>query len=156
MNVDALIDHYVDLICEQLVHGQTVIITARGQSMWPFIQDDDRVQIAPRPARIKLGDVVCVKRGETLILHRVTRVASEHAITTWGDALPASDGWSPMTAVYGIVQRVWRRGRPIPMFRGTSVMVAARILGQGRRQFKRFERSRLGIQRLLSHHGRHE
>ncbi|MEE2789489.1 MAG: S24/S26 family peptidase [Myxococcota bacterium] len=156
MNSDALCDQYLELMCEQLARGQSVKMTARGHSMWPFIRDADTVKIVPISEPISCGDVVCVRRDHTIILHRVVAIDDRGRLLTWGDALPSADGWISMTAVYGIAHSLWRSGQPRTLVKGRRALVAARILGNGRRQLKRFSRTRLGIFRRFGQDRRHE
>ena len=156
MNSDELFDEYVELICEQLARGRSVTMAARGQSMWPFIRDGDTVKIVPVSGPISLGDVVCVRRDQTIVLHRVASIAAGERLLTWGDALPAADDWISMKAVHGVVQSLRRAGRPIPLMKGKSALVAARTLGHARRRWKRFTWTRLGILRRLVQDRRHE
>ena len=156
MQSQCLYDHYADMICEQLTQGQPVMLRARGQSMWPFIRDFDQVTIKPIFQPVYVGEVVCVRHGNTIYLHRVADIADDGEVLTWGDALPAADGWRPATSVVGVVSAVRRNGKRVLIFQGLGPFMAARVLSLGRRQIKRIKRARLGIFRFLGHHGRHE
>lgn len=79
------------LFAELLWRGLPVSLRARGGSMWPFLRDGDVLTVLPldRPAR--LGEVLAVRRGDELVVHRAVRVRGRFA-ELQGDALSRSDG----------------------------------------------------------------
>src|SRR3954469_9282051 len=87
-NVDAEV--VVSLAREALARGQPLEVRCKGRSMSPTLEDGDRVEIVPHE-RARIGDVVLVADGSTLILHRlIARLPSDSAGGGWlahrGDA----------------------------------------------------------------------
>lgn len=78
------------LIGEALSLGRELWLEASGESMYPVVPSGSRVLVVPRRRAARPGDIVLVRRGERLILHRV-RSASGESLVTKGDACEAPD-----------------------------------------------------------------
>jgi hypothetical protein len=88
LNLDA--DGAFALIGEALSLGRELWLEASGESMYPVVPSGSRVLLAPRRRFARPGDIVLVRRGERLILHRVKSAAGDSLVTR-GDACPAPD-----------------------------------------------------------------
>jgi signal peptidase len=72
-------------ILDFLEQGRNIIIPVKGNSMWPFLREKDRVLLEPFETKtLRKGLIVLGKQGEEMILHRVVRF-STHTIWLAGD-----------------------------------------------------------------------
>ena len=104
-------DERQGLIRTRLEAGESVIVSARGMSMWPFYRNGANVLIEPCSIDdVEKGDVVVVVVASQLLLHRVVgRLGC--GIITKGDARRRQDGVVPPERLLGRAQR--RRSDPI-------------------------------------------
>jgi hypothetical protein len=105
-----------------LTRGQRVHMTVTGTSMWPFLRNDDVVELEPART-LRLGDMVLVQTdppgaAERYVLHRIVRMRGGAAFLVRGDAQPHCEGPFAQDAVLGLVTTVWRHGRTRNMDRG--------------------------------------
>lgn len=119
-----------DLFAEAVRRFGSHQVRVGGRSMLPSIWPGDRITIqsVPRDA-IGAGDVVGVRRGATLVVHRVVGWVALPAglhIVTRGDALRQTDAPVPAACVVGRVSDV-RRG-PFQVAPAGSVGRAWRVL----------------------------
>ena len=81
-----------------------VEITVKGRSMEPRLRAGDRVRV--RRARFLLpGDVVVLRHGENLVIHRLLGGGPRSAgwrLLTQGDARALPDGWIDPERVIGV------------------------------------------------------
>jgi len=73
-----------------LLRGHVVPIVVSGASMRPALIPGDVVLVAPRRSP-HAGDIALVHSGQSLVLHRVTRVLRDGSVLTRGDANPVGD-----------------------------------------------------------------
>jgi hypothetical protein len=124
-----------DLLGELLAKGRCATLRARGGSMWPAIRDGDVLTLAPLrggdqsrtaplhrrdeswAAPLRAGDVVALRCGEALVVHRVVRCESGGVVLR-GDALPREDGAFAASAILGRVVAVRRGSRRLRLGRG--------------------------------------
>jgi len=97
-----------------LERGQRVRMTVAGTSMWPFLRNDDVVELKPALG-LRLGDIVLVQAdppgaAERYVLHRIVRMRGG-AFFVRGDAQPHREGPFAPDAALGLVTTVWRHGR---------------------------------------------
>jgi signal peptidase I len=99
-----------------LNEGHHMRFMARGESMRPFIQDGDIVEVQPiELEKLERGDVVlCKLNDDRLVVHRVIQVAPDDVLIQ-GDALPYPDGRFPYSQVLGRVEMIFRQKKPIQM-----------------------------------------
>jgi hypothetical protein len=102
-----------DLFAEAVRRFGSHQVRVGGRSMLPAIWPGDRITIHAVPHdAIGAGDVVGIRRGATLVVHRVvgwvTLPAGLHIVTR-GDALRQADAPMPAACVVGRVSDV-RRG----------------------------------------------
>lgn len=79
-------------------------ITIRGGSMGQRMPDGTRLRLR-RPGLLLPGDVVAVRSGERLLVHRVLGAAPGRGgwkLLTQGDASARHDGWLEATDVIGV------------------------------------------------------
>ncbi len=88
LNVDGLGAFAV--VAEALSAGRELWLEASGESMYPTLPSGSRVLLVPRTRAPRAGDIVLVRRGDFLVLHRV-RNADGHWVVTRGDACPTAD-----------------------------------------------------------------
>ena len=102
-----------DLFAEAVRRFGSHQVRVGGRSMLPAIWPGDCVTIRAVPHdAIGAGDVVGIRRGATLVVHRVVEWVALPAglhIVTRGDALPQADAPMPVACVVGRVSEV-RRG----------------------------------------------
>ena len=76
MNVS--IRHLGPLLDELIKDGKRVRLTVSGSSMFPFIRNGDVVEIEGLNSKIRVGDVLLVRKNdETYVLHRVVKVEKD-------------------------------------------------------------------------------
>jgi hypothetical protein len=98
-----------ELAAAHLHAGNPLKIRARGLSMWPFLRDGSDVELMPCTSHeLDVGDVVLIKTGAGLLLHRI--VGREGGgFRTKGDARRRDDGVIPRGRILGRLPRR-RRG----------------------------------------------
>ncbi len=109
-----------------------VRLRAGGASMLPVVWPGDLVTVR-RCAfeQLRPGQIVLHGRDETLTLHRIVRVASDHVITR-GDSLPKCDQPVKAGDVVGQVVGISRNGRSVPFEQVLWQRVVASILRRSR------------------------
>jgi hypothetical protein len=107
--------------------GAPLRTRVRGFSMAPFIRDGDVVTIAPMPGGApRAGEVVAFVHPETgrLAIHRViARVGAGWLVR--GDNSPQADGVVRRENIFGVVTRVERSGRGVPVGLGAEARLIA-------------------------------
>jgi len=69
------IRHLGPLLDELIKDGKRVRLTVSGSSMFPFIRNGDVVEIEGLNSKIRVGDVLLVRKNEEIyVLHRVVKV----------------------------------------------------------------------------------
>ena len=93
-----------------------VTISLEGDSMRPLIRRGrEKVTILPLNRDLKIGDIVLFKGGPTrYVVHRVRKIR-ENAVQTLGDNCVNPDPWLPKDAIWGLVIKMERGGRTIPL-----------------------------------------
>jgi cytochrome c2 len=99
------------LAAELLLEGRAVILVAGGRSMAPSIRDGASVLLEPVRALPGVGDVVLLRSGDRLLLHRVVRRCAEGVVTR-GDGAGGDDGLIAPEQVFGRAMAVSGR-RPL-------------------------------------------
>jgi len=73
MNIS--IRHLGPLLDELIKDGKRVRLTVSGSSMFPFIRNGDVVEIEGLNSKIRVGDVLLVRKSwEIYVLHRVVKI----------------------------------------------------------------------------------
>ena len=86
---------------------------ALGSSMLPAIQPGDELVFAAAvPSALEVGQIVLVRAGEALRVHRITAIA-DGGIVTRGDSLRHHDPPTPRDGVLGVLIAQSRAGRPL-------------------------------------------
>lgn len=112
-----------DLIGDALTGGRRIRLAVTGRSMAPAIPDGATVELHPLTSAPAIGDVVAVRVGDRLVIHRI-HVLAGGSVTTFGDALRRPDAPVPIA---DIVARVTLDGRsPPPLRRRARVRRRAR------------------------------
>ncbi len=93
------------LIGEATALGRTVHVKARGESMRPLIPDGSTIELVALTRAPRVGDVVAVGRGRSLLIHRVHRIDGE-LLTTHGDGARQADPPIQRESVLGLARRV--------------------------------------------------
>jgi hypothetical protein len=120
-----------------LATGKPVLLKARGNSMYPMIPDGTQVLVAPLAptARLKIGQVVFARTGQSYLLHRVLKVAGDKVLLK-GDWNRAQDGWFARDLLIGWAVCLWRNGERFPLegcvARRAGLVVSAMIPPLGR------------------------
>ena len=97
-----------------LQDGKKVRFKAHGDSMHPFIQDGDVVEVRHvKSNKIKPGDIVLSRLPDgRLVVHRVIQKYFDSFLIQ-GDALPYPDGLIPLHNIFGLVDAIFRQGKSI-------------------------------------------
>ncbi|MGD2147791.1 MAG: S24/S26 family peptidase [Anaerolineae bacterium] len=140
---------------EILERGSALRFQASGDSMRPFIRSGDILVVEPAEARgVRAGDVVLVRQGERLLVHRVVAAPldSADALTVKGDAHLMPDPPLRRDQVLGKVTAVQRAGTDVAVCRGLPGLVARLLWGRppyvGARAYRLFARGRRGVLRV--------
>lgn len=105
------------LLRGSLARGATAWLRVRTASMAPAIEAGDEVLLrGVPPSALVAGDVVCVRRGDLLVVHRLLRrpCRASRTLTTGGDAGRGADPRVPWHDLVGVVVLVRRGGRVLP------------------------------------------
>ncbi|MCX6544997.1 MAG: S24/S26 family peptidase [Acidobacteria bacterium] len=113
---------FMPVVRAALERGQRVKMTVTGTSMWPFLRNEDVVELKPAGG-LRLGDMVLVQAAppdtsERYVLHRVVRMQGGGTFVLRGDAQPHCEGPFAPNAALGVVTTVWRHGRVHHLDRG--------------------------------------
>jgi signal peptidase I len=84
---------FVHVTADLLREGYSVRFQAKGASMYPTIEDGEKVVVEPvAPTQIKWGDIILYRRHEGMIAHRVIGIGSDYdRATTQSSALSLCD-----------------------------------------------------------------
>lgn len=113
-------EHLVDseelaaLIRAAIDDGHEISLNAPGGSMMPFIRSGDKIFISPIIGKtIRNGVILAfVRAGDhRVIVHRVVKIDDGRFLCKGDNVLEHTDGWIPLQAVLGRVNRVQRNGR---------------------------------------------
>ena len=120
-----------DLVSEVLSRGSTAKFVARGGSMSPWIRDGDLVTVEPlgsNAPELKTGDVAAFRHPGSgrLRLHRV-QARTNGGWLMQGDRTGDPDGVIGDALILGRVSAVERGGRIVPLTRGRSSVILARM-----------------------------
>jgi hypothetical protein len=130
----AAIDLATDAMAHELLaRGEPIHFVARGQSMWPHIQDGETVCIEPISSPINVGDVVLIPHPGFGRLHRVIEVSSEDRVRIRGDALISADGWFETNELAGRLRGIIRNGEEKTPADGRKTVLVSTVLGYARR-----------------------
>lgn len=102
-----------------LESGRQLSISATGTSMYPTIQNGDRIVVRPAKANnISIGDVILYTGNGEMIAHRLIRKLKKNGrmiLVTKGDALPWFDNPPAPENVIGKVITIERKGRKVKL-----------------------------------------
>jgi signal peptidase len=106
-------EEFASLARDVFSQGRSLRFKARGNSMRPFIQDGDVLEIfQPDEKDCRLGVILLCDFGEGhLVAHRLVRVeqvAGEQRLVLQGDAMPEQDGKLAGSQVLGRVVSIQR------------------------------------------------
>lgn len=122
-----------EIMASVLEKGAAFRFTAKGNSMWPFIRDQDILTISRVPASgIKVGDVVAVANPATgsVIVHRVVATPAA-GVMIKGDNCATADGVFAVDCVLGMVTTIERGKRRLPYCTRPFGMVIALLSASG-------------------------
>lgn len=106
----------ISQVAELIRQGRTVTLTARGNSMTPFIADRrDQVMLGPcTEADLQPGAVVLAEdTHHRYVLHRIIRREGD-ALTLLGDGNVGQTEQTDIHHVMGLLMAVIRKGRTYP------------------------------------------
>lgn len=115
---------FVNLTGNLLWEGYSVRCRTYGMSMYPTIEDGEKVVVEPvAPAQIKRGDIILYRRHEGMIAHRVVRIARtkqrgrspQRCFILRGDASDSCDEPVEPERILGKVVAVEQCGRSIAL-----------------------------------------
>lgn len=96
---------------ERLLHEDIkVTILVKGGSMRPFLQNGDKVLLAPVSQKISRGDIALAHTSFGVLLHRIVRIKGER-IWLAGDANNRQLEQTTRDEMIGIVEKAWRKER---------------------------------------------
>lgn len=94
-------EELLSLAVQEVLQGQKVLITARGNSMFPLIRDRvDKIVLAPLTTPIRKGNIVLTIQGESYVLHRVIEISGD-IVTLRGDGNPFGVECVPINSIVG-------------------------------------------------------
>ena len=97
---------------EYIKAGKEVMVTAKGNSMLPFIRTGDVVTLC-KAHRLRTGMVVLVEPSDGVyILHRIVKL-NEQDMVLYGDDNLGTKEVVPYTSVVAVVKSVHRGGKQI-------------------------------------------
>lgn len=104
-------DIFLPQLIELVNEGHTVTITARGNSMNPFIRNNRDKLIFSAVTDVRVGDVVLaeISRG-TYVCHRVADISND-LITLRGDGNSVGTEQCRLSSVHAILTAVVRGGK---------------------------------------------
>ncbi len=98
----------LSLLEDLLSRERQFSLEVTGWCMRPWIWPGDEVVVVPRPDRLKLGQVVLVRLGEQLFIHRIVCLKSTGQLQTRGDRSPIPDREIQLSEVLGVALYVRR------------------------------------------------
>jgi hypothetical protein len=94
-----------------------VALPVTGRSMEPFLKTGDRVEaVRTSPAELRRGQIIVLRRGEEVVIHRFLAGESERLLEK-GDAQARGNWWSWPDAI-GVAVAVIRDGRRLDLREG--------------------------------------
>ena len=125
----------VALLEETIARTGRIRLRVFGSSMLPAIWPGDLIVADRRPLdQLRAGDVVVIKRGERVFVHRVIAVPGRgQELFTRGDCLPYPDPATAAGQILGTVVRIRRGGQEWTPSRRLSFheRLLARLLSAG-------------------------
>ena len=109
---------FQEVSSELLRLGYSIRFRPAGQSMQPTIRDGEAIMVAPATAsKIRRGDILLYSTGESLIAHRVVRIACDKEAAARfilrGDSSVSCDAPVSFGQILGHVICVERAGRSV-------------------------------------------
>lgn len=86
------------------MNGETVSLRPRGHSMKGKVNNGDLVTVEPLDRPLKSGYIVLCKVRHNHYLHLVKAVKGTQVLI--GNNRGGTNGWTPITSVYGICVKV--------------------------------------------------
>lgn len=100
-------------VADRVAKGDVVRCRPVGNSMRPLIPSGADVEIAPVVAeRIEADDIVLVRVGGHVYLHKVLVVEAANRRARIGNNRGGVNGWASFDRIYGICVSIDGRGRP--------------------------------------------
>jgi hypothetical protein len=126
----------IEMLKDMLREGRPVRVAVKGRSMLPLLRPGDVAELEFLDGPPKKGDVLAVRMGSRLIVHRVARV--EGPPDSWkaflrGDGHTAEHGPHGEADVIGKLARVRRGGRWIGCIRWSLSDKISRTLSLARK-----------------------
>jgi|SRR5579859_5942840 len=119
--------------------GQGHWVPVQGPSMLPFLRPGDEVWLAPGPARLRRGDVVVLRTGTGLLVHRLLRAepwSQPQRLWTHGDNNRQPDPAASAENLLGRVLTVRRRSKSLaldtPRWRALGWLIACGLVAVNR------------------------
>ena len=119
--------------------GRQTEVPIEGASMAPLLRSGDIAVVAHGCRTLRIGDVLAVRTGDRLVVHRMVGRTRDGELVTAGDNRPCLDDPVPAKAVVGYVTAVRSEGRDFRLGGWR-----ARALGWGLAALVRLRRSRIG------------
>ena len=106
---------YMPVVIELINQGKEVPIVASGSSMTPFlVHQRDTIFVSKAPEILKRGDMVFYKRDTgQYVMHRIHHINKQNEYFITGDAHSEIEGPIRRDQIFGIVNKVYRKGKTI-------------------------------------------
>ena len=106
---------FLPKLIELINEGHTVTITARGNSMNPFIRNNRDKLVFSSVNEVKAGDVVLAEISKgTFVCHRVVSIDGD-TVTMRGDGNSLGTEQCPLSSVQAVLTAVIRDGKTYDM-----------------------------------------
>lgn len=101
-------DFLFEQVVEQLDNGKTVVLTVKGKSMHPFLQEGERVSLkSAESEEVKPGLILLARHQGQVLLHRYVKHRGK-AICLAGDGNVVQEEWIQETEILATAIGVWR------------------------------------------------
>ena len=106
-------DQFLQEVEKVIASGETVMLTATGNSMLPFITGGRDTVFLKSAGKLELGQIVLARLSEgNYVLHRIIKISEEEIILRGDGNLCATEECTTSDIV-GIVWRITRNGKTI-------------------------------------------
>lgn len=101
-------------VAEEIADGKNVKLRVRGNSMIPFIREDDFIILIPcNPSTLKIGDVVLFNHNKEVHLHRIIRKKGNRLILQGDGNIIAKEEIALHDVIAKMKQIIQKKGKKV-------------------------------------------